>query len=286
MIIKIIAVSAVSLLLSLPSSGSAQERNPQALKALELLKQKIGNHFRVEWSEDGNRIKTIEMAEWNEKQIKKAPSLSLPQEVAGTPEEIATAFLQNNSELFQVPKDLADLYVKEVQDQSDGSYFVDIRQTFNGVPVFGGEIAIVVNLNDSRYTLKGIEFIRNDYVPNIDISTTALISKQEAIAIAKKDALQNPIIHRDKSGQSFRVIEFNKDNTAVISKEKNFKFGILITEQDEPVLVYKFFLSSVQYVIDANTGTIIGVGDMAMYASGTGDVFWPNPVNNLQKAAE
>lgn len=284
MIQKIIAVSALGLLLSLPTSSFAQERNPQTLKALETLKQKIGNNFRVEWSEDGSRIIGLEMAEWSEKQIKKVPSLSQPQEVIGTPEEIAITFLQNNSELFQVPKDLADLRREPIKEGMPGEYSVELQQTYDGLPVLERGIYINMNLKGTRFTFKGVESVISDYVPNINISTTPLVSEQEAIAIAKQDTLQHHMVTFDKSGKQKALAA--EQRKLPIKTSPHLERVIHVSEQEEPILAYRFRveaakgLVALEYLIDANSGTILRAGGTRQYASGKGDVFWPNPVNS------
>lgn len=258
---KIIALLILGLLLGLPLNGYPQERNPQALKALKALKQKIGNGFSVEWSEDGSRIIGLEMAEWSEKQSRKIPSLSLPEEVIGTPEEIATVFLKKNSELFQIHKDLADFRVENAQQQDEYTYYVHLQQIFDGLPVLDSGIGVVMDIRDSRFTLKGITSVISGYEPNINISTTPMLSEQEAITIAKQDTLKNHMVIFDKSGK--RKVLGAEQRMLPIETSPHPERVIHISENEEPILVYRFRveaaggLVALEYLIDANTGTII-----------------------------
>lgn len=278
MIRKIIAASALGLLLGLPLNGYPQERNPQALKALEALKHKIGDGFRVEWSEDGSRVIGLETAEWSETQSKKVASLSLPEEISGTPEEIAIDFLQNNSELFQINKNLVDFQLENAQQHDEYTYYVHLQQTIDKLPVLNRGIGISIDMRDSRFTLKGVTSVISHYEPNTNISTTPMLSEQEAIAIAQKNAAQHPIRRRDKSGHLYTVSPTVREMRSLPAPKVTL--AILVSNDEQPALIYRLRLKSIQYTIDANTGDIISVGDIAQYASGTGDVFWPNPVNS------
>lgn len=253
---------------------------PGVLQSLQTLKQNVGNSIRVEWDSDGTNITSIVRPDWSVEQTEKAPSLSRPSELVGTPLENATAFLKNNHELFQLPADIADLRVESVDGQGISEYVISMEQTLNGIPVFDRGVAVIVEPYDNKYTLKGVIRVNNSYIPNLNISTTPTLSENEVIAIAQADAIATPLYRPHSSAPKPPLF---------VTRPKLY-LGIYAAPYKEPILVYRFMLNITEgglhalYIIDANSGEIISASDPAMYdgyVTGSGKVFDPNPVNTL-----
>jgi hypothetical protein len=181
---------------------------------------------------------------------------------------------------------IGDLRVEQVTDQGMRGhhyYAVDIQQTFNDLIVF--DRGFVVALDPEI----GVNSAYGDYLPNINISTTPRLSKEDVIILAQEDTLKNQMKVHDKSG-GLHQIPVEKQKRPFEEKPEPL-LGIHLTDKNEPILAYRFNLKALgglvitKYCIDANTGTIIYAGDAAMNASGSGQVFWPNPVNTLKNTS-
>lgn len=270
------------LAIMLSFSISAYSQDTELLKSVNTLKQNLGVGWIVEWNEQGTGLQRIE----KDKEIEiarkgKMVSLTKSDEMFGKPEEIAMMFLRNNATLFQLQSDISDLQVSSVRNQFANQYYVDIQQTYNGLSVIDRGIGVLVD------TKKGIEGIYNSYVPNINISTTPLLSEDDVIAIAQEHTLQNRMIVIDKSGKSHPLSFKQKQNP--FTEKPKLELGIHVTQNNEPILVYRFNLKALNgqiftnYLIDANNGQILFSKDTRQYAytSGSGNIFWPNPVNVL-----
>jgi Zn-dependent metalloprotease len=241
-----------------------RSHNPQITKALEKLKEKARTGWGASWNEKRTAVRTLRG--------------TLPQaqasKISDPPDKIAIDFLKENRALFQMPAELDDLHV-ERSIEGMGSYYVTLRQTYNGLPVFNGHVRVSIGVKQ-----KDIYLLHNYYVPNINIATTPLLSEEDVIAIAREDVLKNHMYETDKNGRKpyFGQMAFRKN--------PHPELGVF-NLNESPVLVYKFYLdiwqprSLLQYVINANTGEIIEAEDRLQRASARGKVFDPNPVNAL-----
>jgi Zn-dependent metalloprotease len=273
-----VIIASLGVILNFSVMGHAQEKDPSVLKAVIALQQRqLGSDFHIEWNKDGSGIDRIEKERnWTKNSQKSASLLKLKK-----PEDIAINFLKENASLFQLPTDVGDLHVKGVQDMTvrgRGDYAVEIEQTVNGLPVINRGLAVFIDQID------GVYIVNNNYQPGINISTTPVLSADEVITIAKDDTLKNHMIMRGKSsGESFPItIEERKE---LFPEKPELILGIYIAEKKEPILAYSFTLKILgiryilNYLIDANSGAIISVGDPSMHARATGQskVFWPTP---------
>lgn len=246
------------------ASQAEQAHNPKALKALETLKSKAKTGWGVEWNKARAAIETLRGV----LPLAKASKISDP------PDKIAADFLKENNELFQMRPDLADLEV-ERSIEGMGSYYVTLRQTYNGLPVFNGHVRFSISVKQ-----KAIYLLHNYYVPDINIATTPLLSEDEVVEIAHDDVFKNHMYQIDKNGNKpyFGLVAFGK--------MPELKLGVY-NFHEHPVLVFKFTLdihepfNSLFYIINANTGEIIDSGSAFQSASGRTKIFDPNPVNSL-----
>ncbi|MGZ8190225.1 MAG: hypothetical protein ACXWTS_03240 [Methylococcaceae bacterium] len=255
MLKQIMITASLAAILGFSITGYAQEPSPNMQKAFNALKQKLGDGWIIEWKEQRTGIKRIYKEHENWTKSRKTPSPSMQ----GTQKDIAMTFLKENASLFQLPADIGDLRVLRADD--DG--YVLFEQTFNGLPVFDRRIGVSMNLREGIYN------VTNNYLPNINISTTPLLSEDDVIAIAQEDTLKNQMTTGDKSGGRNPIpIEEQKNP---FTERPQLELGVYVTEKKEPVLVYKFILKALgdlvhtRYVIDANNGTIVHAGDSRMY---------------------
>lgn len=99
-----------------------------------------------------------------------------------------------------------------------------------------------MDMRDSRFTLKGITAVISGYEPDINISTTPMLSEQEAIAIAKQDTLKNHMVIFDKWGK--RKVIGPEQRKLPIEASSHPELVIHISEQEEPMLAYSLHVSA------------------------------------------
>lgn len=228
-----------------------EQADPQIKTGMEALKKKAETGWHFLWNSTRTRIELLQG---------KIP-LATFSKTSDHPEKIAIDFLKENHKLFQMNSDLADLRIESAKDEGAGDYVIRLRQTFNGLSVFnGGQVKISINKNKEIYML------HNDYMPNIDISTTPSLSENDVITIAKNDVLQNYMYETDWKGRrpySGAVIYY-------INRPPQPKLGVF-NFHETPILVYNFYLEiqqpimDLKYIVNANTGEIIESQNMIIY---------------------
>ena len=260
--------------------GYAEARNPVLAKRVDALKQRLGPGWKVQWNREGTALQSIwrdidVVLERKLKRLSKVKPLLRPEESAGSREEVARSFLRNNADLFQVPADLGDLHLGVPR------HALDFQQDFSGLPVIGSNglyrgTSVEIDSNNV------INSVTNNYLPRINISTKPQLTEDDVIAIAKEDLFKNHMEYYTKEG--WRKFNDDEQKKLVIEQPKPELF-VYVTEKDNPILAYRFDLKAlpveIKYFINANTGEIILAGRTRLYASGSGNVFDPNPVNSL-----
>lgn len=241
------------------SQGNAEVHN-----AIKKLKERMGDNIKVKWHGRGRVTLDGKL------------SLSYP----GTPEDAAKQFLRENAAIFQMDPVLSDMEVETIREDKIGDkhlgYYVSFKQTYKGLPVFDGGVG--VNLKED----KSVGIVSSAYLSNINISITPTLSENEVIEIAKNDYIKN-CQYSDITGKSYSCA-----GMAITFKGNPYvQLGIL-EHAGKIYLIYMINLAtespvydSLEYKIDANTGTILEKGSLVVYFSGTGKVFDPNPVNTL-----
>ncbi|NOT34251.1 MAG: T9SS type A sorting domain-containing protein [Candidatus Eisenbacteria bacterium] len=154
----------------------------------------------------------------------------------------------------QIERDLVLAYEKG----SPSGTHLRWNQTFNGVPVYRSEIVVKVAPSGE------ISSVHNNLVMGLDLATKPTLGKAEALARAI-DAVQ-------PTGKPLG--EFQAELAIV-----NFA--------SRPRLVYRVSvpveapMGDWVVSVDAQSGSIVGVEDQMVYATGTGQVFDPDPETKL-----
>ncbi len=95
-------------------------------------------------------------------------------------EALARDFLTENAGLFKI--DMSALKVKRLrQNKKFGYWDIEYIQTYNGIPVYRGEVGITLSNNSI------IKSLGNNFYPDINISIEPKITKEEAIRIAENE---------------------------------------------------------------------------------------------------
>ncbi len=170
---------------------------------------------------------------------------------SGSPTEIAEAYIADNSYiLFKNSKPELVLY-KEITDSPAGAK-ITFQQYEKGVPVVGAFTTVSIDKTGT------VTMLVNEYIPDIEINTTPVISASNASIIAE---------------------EIYKNDILKVSTEKL----VVINENNVSLLTWRFYMrfeeegSHIIY-IDANNGQIIR-NDSAEI--GSGYVFDPDPSTQL-----
>jgi hypothetical protein len=184
------------------------------------------------------------------------------QPMPGTPDEAARAFVEQNAALFGL-SDLNNIRVFSSK-QALGGHLVRFQQVFNGVPVAGGGIGVVMNANNQVVMVSG-PFFRG-----IAINTQPGISADQARGYAQADldqfAASIPQAVQDFLQPALNVL--NEQAAPIAQLEP--QLGIYPTADGYRLVwnVAKFSTNPFglyKIAVDANTGEIIERKDFVSF---------------------
>lgn len=93
---------------------------------------------------------------------------------SGSPEQIARQYLNENSALLKMKKNLEDMEIIEVK-KSPAGHHVGFRQVYRSIPVMRSEMVISIN-HQNR-----ISMVINGHKPDISVNTAPTIGKRPGI---------------------------------------------------------------------------------------------------------
>ena len=178
----------------------------------------------------------------------------------GTAAQMASAYLAAEfAKLGLREIDVADFAVAHVREGSDFSV-VRLRQSMQGVPVFGSDLAISVTPAGK------VIFVTSAVVRNLETPDLGKMNRTSAQA---------------------RAIAATYLGTAL--KEEQIQQMIYRDDDGRTRIVWRVIASPVtrngewQLLIDAETGEVLRAQDIALYANGTGTVFQPDPLSSARQ---
>ncbi len=177
--------------------------------------------------------------------------------------------LDDYRDLFAMTDQSIELRVMDVQRSLTGKH-VRFHQYHNGIEVYGATISLHTNRSGQ------IRVIHSNYFPQINVSTVASLSPEQAISIAIADA---------------RASELRKPSRANLAIFPRRDVGQTGDYTDVYHLAYRVNIHSSQplasweYIIDANAGEPLHRRNLLRYVDGRGRVFNPNPVVALKDYA-
>ena len=192
-------------------------------------------------------------------------NLTLPVSI-GTLETSMRQCLDDYRDLFAMTDPSIELRVTDIQSSLTGRH-VRFHQYYNGIEVYGATISLHTNRSGQ------IRVIHSNYFPQINISTVASLTPEQAIGIAIADA---------------RAFDLRKPSLASLVIFPNRDVGQIGDYADVYRLAYRVNLHSRQplasweYIIDANAGEPLHRRNLLRSADGRGRVFNPNPVVALK----
>jgi Zn-dependent metalloprotease len=258
--IRSAAVSLLVLVLfGFPPASAAPPSKSERQAAIERLRAASGQRLEVRWSEDRTTLRTL------------AGRLSAPR--AGTPEEVARVFLEEQRELFGFDADLTGLSLRGVRSSPGGAH-VGFGQVYRGLRVFDGGLDVHVDSSGSVY------LVQSAYAEALDLPTAPRISSAAATAAALRRFGVAALAATDKRGQPLLQGGLARKARATGRPE----LGIFPSETG-PALVYRVELYSaaplalVEFFVSAADGSILLSRNLVQSAvDGQGRVFDPNPV--------
>lgn len=192
-----------------------------------------------------------------------------PLSIAGsTLQEKTTAFLNQYKSIYRLTSIENSLNFEEVKTDSYGLKNVILKQTHNGVPVFDGELRFHFN-SDNKLTA-----INGNFIPSIKISSTPILSENEANIIAIETIENQNINNSDEELKAFSTILYV------------FQKGLIQGHNDGHYLVYEIEIRNDLDVreflyIDAQNGTLVeqftGIAhaiDRILYEGTTSTTTW------------
>lgn len=231
--ITLLSVMTVLVLSSVYASNVQDAAQSKAIKRLEAASKEA---VKIEFDQRTN--------------IPRFVNLRVPVSGALTAEAASFRFFEEYKELFKMSNPTEDLAVKDVQTDRLGMTYVKMRQSVNGIPVFGREMVVHINSNHEIYVVNGEFFPR----AKVDEGTVPSVSPDLAIAAAKSDI--GPAVYRWDTvfeqmlpaGKSWRPAA----ELMIYEHEKQFRLvyrTMIAIEEPEP--------ANWVYFIDAKTGEVL-----------------------------
>jgi hypothetical protein len=167
--------------------------------------------------------------------------------LAGTPDQMARTFLQNNLQPFKMKSSLSDVVLSQVQESPAG-FHVRYYQTYDRIPVYQSDV--VVSIDKRNY----VEFVTSNFRSTFAItSTTPQITSSDALTIARNRLGVSGVLFGEESSELMIVVEKNQGRLVYRSVIPSFS-----PRGDWEVLV------------DAISGEVISVVDMTKFHEGPG----------------
>ncbi len=252
-----IVLALYTILICIPSSvyakkGVRQQIQLKAGAALQRIKSDSETPVRARWHQNRGTVRNLY-------------NLTLPAPI-GTLETSVRQCLTDYCDLFAMTDPNIELRLTDIQNSLTGRH-VRFHQYYNGIEVYGAVTSVHTNRSGQ------IRVIHNNYFPQINISTAASLSPEQAISIAIAESgafdLRKP--------PRVNLVIFPDRNTGQIGDYANaYRLAHrTIVHSRQP-------LASWEYIIDTNTGELLHRRNLLRFADGQGRVFNPNPVVALK----
>ncbi|MBM2841439.1 MAG: Por secretion system C-terminal sorting protein, partial [Bacteroidetes bacterium] len=181
-----------------------------------------------------------------------------------TPEQIARTFLQENSDAFQLFGSTSSLITDDVQTVLGNSH-VRFIQTYEGIPVFRGDVVVSINTNNE------VSMAINNSKSAIQIaSTTPLVSEENALEIARRHVGIRGRTTGKPDGSELMI--YRSENGT-----DHLAHRVSMTNEDP--------MGDWQVFVDALTGEVLSVEDLFANerVQGSGYVYLSDPLSATRK---
>jgi len=252
---RLVTFLMIAAFLSTLAASAADAQTPQGKKAWHRFTADNGVYWQVEWSDTEDQAKSL--------RGRSAP-------VSGDPAIAAATFLTANADVLGLKSDLTELTVTSQRESPAGSH-VTYQQSHDGLPVFNGFVDVHVDHGGQVYLLQ------NESAPAAKLG-----------AMRRKSVLRPEDAAWLAHGAHFNTQQFDKYGRAGWTQSSLLsegpEMGIQRTDRGER-LAYRMTVGAVRYVVDADSGDILEAVSLRQSATGTGQVFDPNPINTLNNGA-
>ncbi|WP_299437813.1 M4 family metallopeptidase [uncultured Aquimarina sp.] len=186
----------------------------------------------------------------------------------GTIEQKAFNFLEDYKSIYGIESIKRSLVLEETKNDNHGLEHVILKQMYNDVPVYGGELRFHFNSN------KNITSINGKVIPQIKLNTIPALSEAEVNIIALA-TIENQGINN--SGETLKVIKnklyvFQKGITRGLNGPLYLAYEIEV-RNDNDVREYVFVNAHTGEVIEQITGMAHAL-DRALYEGNTSNLVW------------
>ncbi len=252
-----IVLALYTILICLPSSVYAEREVRQQIQlragaALQRIKSDSETPVRARWHRGRGTVRSLY-------------NLTLPPPI-GTLETSTRQCLNDYCDLFAMTDPSIELRLTDIQSSLTGRH-VRFHQYYNGIEVYGAAISLHTNRSGQ------IRVIHNNYFPQINISTAASLSPEQAIRIA---ITESGAFDARKPPRANLVIFPNRDAGQIGDYANAYRLAYrAIVHSRQPV-------ASWEYIIDATTGEPLHRRNLIRFADGRGRVFNPNPIVALK----
>ena len=251
-IVLVLCTILVSVPLVYGKGGVRQQIQLKAGVALQRIKSYSETPVRARWHQNRGTVRSLY-------------NLTLPTPV-GTLETSARQCLSEYCDLFAMTDPNIELRLTNIQSSLTGRH-IRFHQYYNGIEVYGAVVSLHTNHSGQ------IRVIQSNYFPQINISTAASFSPEQAISIAIADA---SVFDLRKPSHTSLVIFPSYDAGQVGDYADAYRLAYrTIVHSRQPI-------ASWEYIIDANTGEPLKRQSLLRFADGQGRVFNPNPVVALK----
>lgn len=176
-----------------------------------------------------------------------------------SPEEAALSYLERHSDELIPGADPDEIQVRKVRE-TPGGYRVRLNQFYQGIPVYRGDITVSLDQD------LNVVMVMNGYRAGLrQVPMMPRTSAQAAIS----DAKAHIGLPRDEGRAEAKLMIFQKDHRA------HLVYRVFLTNRSE-------FIGECEFLIDARNGEILKAEDIALYETGYGTVFDPDPVTRAQ----
>ena len=176
-------------------------------------------------------------------------------------EAIAIDIITDSKDLLKI-RDVSDLKLRRTMEDK-WTFIPEYDQYYKGIPVYGGEVRVILNKNN---VFSGIT---NTFYPDINISTTPTITREEAVEIVNEITSRNLIVDK------------NVDRLYILPKTEDGSLNYYLT--------WRIPTSDAIYFISAEDGSLLhrvqtafpsevrrgsGVGSISSVVSSTKSTYW------------
>jgi PKD repeat protein len=189
-----------------------------------------------------------------------------------TPEKMARQFLTENHELLKLSADLSELKYFTTRE-TPGGYHVHFDQYIGEYPVLNSRINVTIS-RDNR-----VVFVTNGSKINYNIK---VVNDLEKINISSEQSLNIAKNYLELEG----AIAFEKSEPGIYYNKGTFRLAQVVT-----IIPAEELFGQWEILVDAQTGEIFRVEDVACYLhpsgdnpliNGTGYVFDPDPITHAR----